>query len=81
MTKVQSASESGITESQVNENRIFDKNIAVHQEKISSLEKSSEDIENRVRNLEKFKYMTIGIVFLVGILLSAFIQWIIKTFS
>ena len=41
--------------------------------------KNHGDIEDRIRKLESFKYMTIGIGFLVGILLSSLIQWVMKT--
>ena len=79
MTSTKAASPSGITELQESENKT---NIAVHQEKISSLEKALEktsaDIEDRLRQLEKFKYITVGTALLTGIILSSLIQWFMK---
>ena len=78
MNNIGKASSSGISEAQATENRAFDKQIAVHGEKISTLETASSDMETRLRNLEKFKYMTTGIGFILGIVLSAIVQFVFR---
>ena len=62
------------------ENRNFDKQLAIHQEKISTLEKVSSDMETRVRSLEAFKWKASSIIIVAGIVLTTIIQIVIKKF-
>ena len=70
------------------ENRNFDKALSVHQEKISSLEKNQdrnsdelESIKTRMRSLENFKYVMIGIGIIAGLILPPLIRTIIDSFK
>ena len=65
---------------QAAENRNFDKQIVVHQEKISMLEKTASDLEERLREVEKFRWKTTGMGYIGIILLTGIMQILIKKF-
>ena len=80
MSDIQKPSHSGIFEAQALENRAFDKTLGIHQEKISSLETVSSDLEQRMRVVEKFHYKYATITFIIGVISMAFIQVLIRKY-
>ena len=55
-----------IRREQAGENRRFDNIATLHREQISSLKQRLDDMEPRLRKLEKFKYVLLGVGFALG---------------
>ena len=63
---------------QAQENRRFDTITTAHAERIRSVEEASKDFEVRLRAVERFKHIMLGIGILLGILIQPIIRVVMQ---